>query len=52
MKRWPIIRHIRYFVLRYRVERWAWECGRIGFGMGYPNASDLAHLDDIWAGRA
>lgn len=52
MKRWPIIRHIRWFWLRYRVERWAWYCGQMGLGLGHPNPSDIAYLNDIWAGRA
>jgi hypothetical protein len=49
MKRWPLIRHIRYFINLYRVNRhydtWA--------GLGYlpVNADrDYAVLDQIWHG--
>jgi hypothetical protein len=50
MKRLPIIRHIRYWWLRYQVYRWAWHWGQIGIGMGYPNEADLRQLERIWRG--
>lgn len=52
MKRLPIIRHIRYWWASYRVHRWAWSWGQAGIGMGFPNPSDLEHLDRIWRGEA
>jgi hypothetical protein len=52
MKRWPVIRHIRYWWLERKVERWCWQCYQVGLGLGHMNPSDRAHLDDIWAGRA
>lgn len=52
MKRWPIIRHVRYWWLRYRVERWAYTWYMGGVGLGYPNPSDLKWLEDIWKGKA
>jgi hypothetical protein len=51
MKRWPVIRHIRYWLASYRVHRWAQLWGQGGVGLGWPNPSDLAHLDRIWTGR-
>ncbi len=52
MGRLPIIRHIRYWILRYRVERWAWTWGQAGIGLGYPNEADLRQLDRVWRGEA
>ena len=47
---WPIVRHIRWFVLSYRVHRWAQQWGRMGIGLGCPNESDLKYLDAVWRG--
>jgi hypothetical protein len=52
MKRWPGIRHLRYYWHRYRCLRHAQMWGRMGIGLGYPNEADLATLDAIWEGRA
>lgn len=52
MKRWPIIRHIRYWWGVYRVNRWARMWGQVGIGLGYANPSDLQVLDNIWRGKA
>jgi hypothetical protein len=52
MKRWPIIRHVRWFCLSYRVHRWAAQWGAMGIGLGHPNESDLKTLNDIWRGEA
>lgn len=52
VKRWPIIRHIRYYWLSYRVHLWAMNWGSVGIGLGWPNESDLRWLDDIWRGKA
>ena len=52
MKRWPVIRHLRYFWLRRQVYAWARMWADMGIGLGGPNASDLAHLQDIWTGKA
>ena len=50
MKRLPIIRHIRYFILRYRVNR-HYEFYR-SLGMHSGNAKhDYATLDEIWNGN-
>lgn len=49
MKRWPIIRHIRWAWHVWRFNRWA----RLWMSLGYvPNESDLDHLDRIWRGEA
>lgn len=50
MKRWPIIRHVRYFYLLYKVnehyEFWA------QMGMMPSNSdNDYAVLDAIWRGE-
>lgn len=50
LKRLPIIRHIRYFYLLYRVNRhyemWM-ELGSLPVNAG----RDYAVLDDIWQGK-
>lgn len=53
MKRWVGVRHVRYFWLRMRVERWALQCYRLGLaGFPVPNESDIRHLQLIWDGKA
>lgn len=52
MKRLPIIRHVRWAFLTWRVHSWARMWGRAGIGLGIPNESDLNHLDLIWKGKA
>lgn len=51
MKRWPIIRHIRWLIWTIRVERHYAGWTRFGY-VAVNRASDDAHLDDIWSGRA
>jgi hypothetical protein len=43
MKRWPLIRHIRYLWLSWKLRRIA---GRL------PSQEELALLNDVWEGRA
>lgn len=50
MKRWPIIRHIRWFIGSWLVWRHARRWGSLGIGLGVPNESDLRVLDAIWRG--
>lgn len=52
MKRWPLIRHIRYFWSRMKVYEWASQWGELGIGTGHPNQSDLDYLEAIWKGKA
>lgn len=52
MKRWPLIRHVRFWWHSYRVHRWAYMWGQAGVGLGWPNPSDLRWLQDIWEGKA
>jgi len=50
MKCWPVIRHIRWFYLAWRFDRYWQNLGRhIG---AVPNPSDLAFLDKVWKGLA
>ena len=51
MKRWPIIRHLRYFWGCWRVHQFAAAWGRAGIGLGVPNESDLRYLDAMWRGE-
>lgn len=51
MKRLWGIRHVRWFILSWRVQRWARTWGSIGIGLGIPNEHDLAALDEIWRGE-
>ena len=49
MKRWPLVRHIRYYWLLYRYNRW-W----VQVGQWYwlsMNPSDEAYLADVWKGE-
>ena len=43
MKRWPLIRHIRYLWLSWKFRSTA---GRL------PSEAELALLEDVWEGRA
>lgn len=52
MKRLPVIRHIRWLWLTWRVEVWAHRFGQVGIGLGHPNPSDQQQLDAIWRGEA
>ena len=51
MKRWPIIRHIRWLYGSWAVQRYARKWARAGIGLGVPNESDLRVLDAIWRGE-
>lgn len=49
MKRWPIIRHIRWFWYMNQLRRW-WN----SVGKHYwltPNLEDIQFLNDVWEGR-
>lgn len=49
MKRWPVIRHVRWFWLAILFEIW-WR--RVGHRHGLvPSQSDLAYLDRVWRGE-
>ena len=52
MKRWPVIRHIRYWYLGWKVYSHAARWGAMGIGFGVPNPSDIEHLTAIWESRA
>lgn len=52
MKKLPIIRHVRWLYLSWRVHRWAASWASLGIGLGVPNESDLRHLERIWKGEA
>ena len=51
MKYWPIIRHVRYFILLYRVNRHYEMWMEIGY-LPVNADSDYRHLDAIWRGEA
>lgn len=51
MKRWPIIRHIRWAILDYKAHRWAQYWHKAGVGLGVPNDNDLAYLQAVWDGE-
>lgn len=50
MKRWPIVRHIRYLILRRRLARWWASYGRHHWLV--VNEADLLYLDRVWKGEA
>lgn len=50
MKRWPVVRHIRFLYLRWRFESWWLRCGR--YYWLAPNVNDEEYLDAVWRGEA
>lgn len=52
MKRWPLIRHLRFWWLSYMLNRWVRMWAQRGIGVGDVNPSDLRWLQDIWEGKA
>lgn len=50
MKRWPIIRHIRWFLLARQVDKHYWYWRRMGYHLT-SRALDDAALDMVWRGE-
>jgi len=50
MKRLPIIRHIRYFYLSWKLWVYIAWCQQVGIGL-HPHESDLQYLQDVWDGK-
>jgi hypothetical protein len=50
MKRWPIIRHVRYFVLRYKVNRHYDMWLSLGY-LPVHAQCDYDVLDEVWRGE-
>lgn len=51
MKRWPIIRHIRWYCQLRRVRKWYIMWADMGYHSGNMS-SDERVLDAIWSGKA
>jgi hypothetical protein len=51
MKRWWIIRHVRYFVLRYKINRHYDHWMQVGY-LPVHVQDDYDVLDRIWRGEA
>ena len=51
MKRWPIIRHVRYFIGMYRVNRHYDRWRSVGYLPVYAQ-HDYDVLDRLWRGEA
>jgi hypothetical protein len=51
IKRWPIIRHVRFYWSVYRAEKFVRECYKHGLGMGVLNRHDVRVLEMIWRGE-
>jgi hypothetical protein len=49
MKRWRLIRYIRWYLHRRALARWDCAAGRWSWLPQHP--ADLAYLDAIWKGR-
>jgi hypothetical protein len=49
MKRWPVIRHIRWMVLHSRFQKW-WFSEGCYLG-DVPNEADMDYLERIWKGE-
>lgn len=45
------VRHIRFFYLAHKLNKYIKLCSRMGLGF-FPQESDLLHLQKIWEGRA
>ena len=50
MKRWPVIRHVRWIWYSYQLMRWWKQVGQ--YYWLYPNPEDLHFLKDVREGRA
>ena len=50
MKRWFLIRHVRYFVLSWRFNQFIRRGQDIGLAW-IPQESDLQFLNDVWSGK-
>jgi hypothetical protein len=49
MKRLPIIRHVRWFILHARFMQWWFSVGRHYWLV--PNDEDMQYLEDVWNGK-
>ncbi len=52
MKRWPIIRHVRFWWHAWRMQKHYAAYHSMGIGLGIPAKSDIEHLEAIWRGEA
>ena len=50
MKRWFGIRHVRYFYLSWKLNRFIYRCREHGIGL-FAQESDLKYLEDVWSGK-
>ena len=50
MKRWPLIRHVRFFWAAWRLARW-WKTVGSHYWLA-PNPLDERYLEAIWKGKA
>lgn len=50
MKTWPVIRHLRYIWLAWRLSRYMDTCRQLGLGIT-PNPNDLRYLEDVLRGK-
>ena len=50
IKRWPIIRHLRWLLLSIEFQMWWRDAGR--FYGSVPNQADIEYLDKVWRGDA
>jgi hypothetical protein len=50
MKRWPIIRHIRWMCATYRVNKWYENWEKLGY-LPVNAQHDYDHCDRIWRGE-
>lgn len=51
MKRWPVIRHIRWLYLSWCVQRWTQRWAELVGCFPIPNENDLRYLDAVWKGE-
>jgi hypothetical protein len=50
MRRWPVIRFVRFLILAWRFCRWWEHFGRHHWAI--PNPGDLEYLEDVRKGQA
>lgn len=50
MKKWFLIRHIRWIICQIKLARHVDECRRLGLGY-FAQDSDIKYLEDVWKGK-
>jgi len=49
VKRWPLVRHLRFWWLRWRFQAWWWQCRSLWWLA--PHGTAEAYLGAVWRGE-